>query len=66
MIPLVKINILSGEQNLCDNGDRSFPAIEKVTQLGSLQIQPRPLTATKSGMLKDTAGAQNFLGAAQR
>ena len=47
MIPLVDINILSGEGNLCDNEDQSFPAIEKVTQLGSRQIQPRPLTATE-------------------
>ena len=47
MIPLVDINILSGEGNLCDNEDRSFTTIENVTQLGSLQIQLRPLTDTE-------------------
>ena len=47
MILLVDIKIFSGEGNLCDNEDRSFTTIEKVTQLGSLQIQLRPLTATE-------------------
>ena len=40
--PLVDINILRGEQNLWDIGERRNLAMEKATLSGTLQTQPRP------------------------
>ena len=41
MNPLVDSNILRGEQNLWDIGDRRYLAMKKVTLSGSLQTQTR-------------------------
>ena len=40
--PLVKTNILGGERNLWDIGNRRYLAMKKVTLSGSLQTQMRP------------------------
>ena len=45
--PLVNTNILRGEQNLLDDRDQRYPAIEKVTLSGSLQTKLRTLTVTE-------------------
>ena len=42
MNPQVDSNILSGERNLWDIGNRRYLAVEKVTLSGTFQTQTRP------------------------
>ena len=56
-------NILRDEQNVWDDGYRRYLAIEKVTLLGSLQIQPQncALSQAKFTMGKVTIGTCSFI-----
>ena len=46
--PMVDSNILRGEQNLWDDRDQRYPAMEKVTLSPTLK-KMRPLTVTEGG-----------------